>query len=192
MIELPLFPGPSSLAWQHIDYGRRLIPALGGPVTRINRLGNRFSVAVTLPPMVARDGMRWVAALNQAVQQGVRWKVRQPDFEIGVPGKPVVDGGGQAGTTLAIRNAQPFYPFRVGQVVAVGGRLAMIAEQSLANASGQAALSLTAPLRAEPVNGETVEVATPLIEGLLEGDGFPWTVDLARHWGLSFAIAESR
>ncbi|HEU0045075.1 hypothetical protein [Sphingomonas sp.] len=190
MIDLPLTPGPVSMGWQVIDYGGRQTPALGGPVTRVNRLGNRLAVAVALPPMQSATGRLWVSALTQALTQGVRWRVRQPDMIIGAPGAPTVDGAGQAGATLAITGAQPGYAFRVGQIVAVGGRLAMLAGGIVVAANGKALLPLTAALRAEPAGA--VEVAAPMIEGLLEGDGLPWSISLARHYGLSFTIAEAR
>jgi hypothetical protein len=192
MIDLPLTPGPVSLGWQLIDFGGRQTPALGGPVTRVNRLGMRLAVAVTLPPMIAADGRRWVSALQQAVTQGARWRVRQPDLAIGAPGQPVVDGAGQSGSELTLRGAQPGYAFRTQQLVSIEGRLATVASGVLVAANGEVTLPLTYPLRAEPADGAAVEVGAPMIEGLLESDGLPWSISLARHYGLSFTIAEAR
>lgn len=192
MIDLPLTPGPVSLDFNVVDFGGRQTPALGGPVTRVNRLGNRFAVTAPLPPMPAAVGRQWVSALTRALLEGARWRVRQPDLPIGAPGNPVVDGAGQAGATLLIRAGQPGYEFRVGQFVTVGGRLAMLADRAVVGGNGKATLPLTAPLRAEPVDGEPVNVAAPTIEGLIEGDGMPWNVSTARHYGLSFTITEAR
>ena len=192
MIDLPLTPGPVTLEWHEIDFGGRQTPALGAAVTRVNRLGNRLAVTVPLPPMTATDGLAWVVALRQAVKQGACWRVRQPGLTIGAPGQPVVDGAGQSGASLAVRSAQPGYAFRRGQVVTVGGRLLMLASSIAVGADGKAVLPLTDALRAEPVNGESVNAAAPTIEGLLEGDGVPWSVSTARHYGLSFTIAEVR
>lgn len=192
MIDLPLRPGSVSLEWRRVDYGGRQTPALGGAISRVNRLGSRLAVSVSLPPMMPDVGRAWVAALDAAVELGARWRIRQPGLVIGTPGTPVVDGAGQAGRSLSIRAAQPHYVFRAQQLVTIGGRLAMLASGVMVAADGTASLPLTAPLRAEPVDGEPVDVAGPTIEGLLEGDGLSWTVDRARRYGLGFAITEAR
>lgn len=202
MIDLPATPGPVDLTWRQIDFGGQLTPPLGGEVQRVNRLGNRLAVAVTLPPMRPADAAAWVVALNLALTQGARWLIRQVELDVGVPGMPVVDGAGVAGSVLPIRSATAGYVFRTGQfvtVVAADHRAThLVAAPATVGGDGKTTLTIVPPLRVAPADGDSVlvtaaSIATGVtIEGLLEGDGFEWTIDRARRVGLSFTISEQR
>lgn len=54
-----------------------------------------------------------------------------------------------------------------------------------------AAVEITPMLRTAVAIGDVVEIAQPQIEGYLEGDEVGWTVNAARHYGLSFSIVEA-
>lgn len=193
-IDLPATPGPVDIAIRQIDFGGTLTPGLGGPVQRINRNGNRFAVAVQMPPMKPIDARAWLAALNLGVQQGVRWRLRQVELLPGSPGAVKVNGGGQAGGTLVVKGANPNYPFRLGQFLSLvhGGQryLHQIAAPVNANGSGGATLSIVPWLRVEPDNNDVIEIGQPIVEGLLADNGFEWSIDRARLAGISFTILE--
>ena len=193
-IDLPATPGPVEISIRQIDFGGTLTPGLGGPVQRINRNGNRFAVAVQMPPMKPIDARAWLAALNQGVQQGVRWRLRQVELFPGSPGTVRVNGGGQAGSTLVVDGANPNYPFRLGQFFSLvhnGQRyLHQLAAAVNANGSGQASLSIVPALRIEPADNDLVEIGQPIVEGLLADNGFEWSIDRARLAGISFTILE--
>lgn len=194
MIDLPRTPGPVDLNWQQIDFGGDLTPALGGPAQRVNRNGNRFAVTVTLPAMTPAVAAAWVAALNAAVRSGARWRVRQVEMVIGVPGAPVVNGGGQAGSTLAITGGQPRYTARTALFFSLlsGGQryLHLLTAATQLDASGAGTLAFETPLRVEPENGDAVEIAQPIIEGKVSDGGFPWSISRARRVGITFTITE--
>lgn len=195
-VDLPATPGPVEISIRQIDFGGTLTPGLGGPVQRINRNGNRFAVAVQMPPMKPIDARAWLAALNRGVREGVRWRLRQVELLPGSPGAVRVNGGGQAGTSLVVDGANPNYPFRLGQFFNLvdGGNayLHQLAAAVNANNSGAATLTIVPPLRVEPADNALLEIGAPVVEGLLADNGFEWSVDRARLAGISFTIIERR
>lgn len=193
-IELPLRPASRTMSIRMLDFGGTLTPGLGGPVQRINRNGNRFAVSVSLPPMIANDARGWLAALNAGVEDGVLWRFRQVDLFPGSPGAVVVNGGGQAGKSLNVRGCNPNYPFRRGQFFNLisGGRhyLHQVVSPTNATSGGTASLSIVPALRVEPSDGAVLLIGQPVIEGLLEGNGFQWDVDGQDLTNISFTILE--
>src|SRR3546814_6750685 len=70
-IILPTTPGIRSAAPSLISYGGLLSPSLGGAVQRLNRLGDRHALKVSLPPMRSEpDGRIYASKLRRALQQG--------------------------------------------------------------------------------------------------------------------------
>ncbi len=195
-IVLPASPGPLSLAWQLLDFGNTQKGALGGAAQRINRLGNRWAVNVTMPPLTALQARNWSAGLTAALQNGVRMAIRQPDLAIGTPGTVRVNGDGQAGASLVCDGASAAYVARIGQWASVitGGRryLYQIAADATASGGGAITLTLTTPLRVAHADNDLVELAAPEIEGLIVG--LPeWGIDVDRLTrGFSFTIEEAR
>lgn len=195
-VVLPASPGPVSLAWQLLDFGNTQKGALGGAAQRINRLGNRWAVNVTMPPLTPLQARNWSAGLTAALQNGVRMAIVQPDLATGAPGTVRVNGAGQAGAALVCDGAGAGYVARIGQWVSIitGGRryLYQIAADATATVGGALTLTLTAPLRVEHADNDLVELAAPEIEGLIVG--LPeWGIDvdyLTR--GFSFTIEEAR
>lgn len=195
-VELPNRPASRRMGVRMIDYGGTLTPGLGGPTQRINRNGNRFAISVQLPPMIADDARGWLAALNAGVEDGVIWRFRQVDLRPGSPGNAVVNGSGQAGKTLAVRGCNPNYPFRRGQFFNLleGGRhyLHQVFSPMNASGDGMVILPVRPGLRLEPTDGAALIIGQPVIEGLLEGNGFAYEVDEQDMTNIAFTIVESR
>jgi len=196
IVDLPATPGPVDLQWQPIDYGGTLQGALGGEAQRINRLGNRFALTVTLPRMAENAARPWIAALMTGLREGVRWQLRQVELAIGAPGSPVANGDGQAGNAIAVRSGAAGYGVRAGQFLSIttdGDRyLYMAAADVTLNGSGAGSIAIEPPLRAEAADGDAINLAAPVIEGLLSQGPVPWTIDAARRFGLQFTITEAR
>ena len=76
IVNLPETPGPSQMVLSPQDFGGDLTPPGGGEVQRLNRLGNRWTVQVSLPPMLPNLAREWLADLTRAVQFGGRWRLR--------------------------------------------------------------------------------------------------------------------
>ncbi|MBX7496758.1 hypothetical protein K3172_12905 [Qipengyuania sp. 6B39] len=196
MIDLPTSPAPRAIAWVPVDFGGMQKSALGGSTQRINRLGNRWALGVTMPVLEADEAERWAADLTRGLREGVRLTLVQPDMPTGSPGTVLVNGAAQSGTSLICDGFNPGYVLRKGQFFSLlsGGRryVHKIATAQRVGASGEATLDIEPPLRVEPADDDTVELGLPQIEGLLSApQGWNYEPDrLAR--GFDFTIEEAR
>lgn len=196
MIDLPDYPSPNDASAGLVDYGTFLTPPLGGPTQRIDRMGNRFKLSVSLPPLQsASDGRRWVSRLLRGKTEGVRMEYPLLGFDPGLPGSPTVNGSGQTGRTLIIAGATPNYIFREGQFFSIvtGGRhhLYMVDAETICSAVGAATLPVSPMLRVAHLNADAIHVAQPMIEGYIMGDELSWSMSIDHHIGLGFDIVEA-
>ncbi|WIW88956.1 hypothetical protein K3M67_02960 [Sphingobium sp. V4] len=196
-IMLPTDPGPNGMELNYVEFGGVLTPALGGAAQRINRPGDRHAVVFSMPPLVLEPhGRIWINRLRLGVQLGAVAEFLQPDFHIGSPGAPVIDGDGQAGKVLSLRGFTPYYQAREGQAfsIIIGGRryLHFSDETKRAGPDGKITVSVSPMLRASPANGDVCEFGSPKIEGILSDDAKRWTTNINRHVGISFTVTEAR
>lgn len=200
-IALPTSPLPKSATIRPVLFGGPLLADLGGEDQWLNRLGSRWELEVTTPRLKPEpDGRQWTSALAQAWFTGERvsFAVPQPGLAIGSPGAPVVNGGGQTGSSLFIRNFTPGYFLRVGQFfsIASGGRryLHKVAGTGDfgADGLGLSSFPIQPMIRVSPTDGAVCEFLNPTIEGLLIGDERQWTQAPARTEPLRFVIRETR
>lgn len=194
-VALPTSPGPLSIKAKPLRASNDLQSPLGGKTQRINRLGDRFIFEVTMPPMDRDVAEVWIADLLQGIGSSVSLEWPQPLGGVGAPGTPVVNGAGQAGMAMNLRGFSNGYVLKKGRFVSLvsGGRRQMvnISAQATASAGGFAAVQFWPMLRFSPVDGAAVEVAQPIIEGLLQDDFDGWTLEVAETTGLTFTIAEN-
>ncbi|MEB3059408.1 hypothetical protein, partial [Parvimonas sp. D9] len=89
-------------------------------------------------------------------------------------GNAVANGAGQAGSLLSMRGLAAGYTVKEGQYFSIihGGRryLHQSADTIAANGAGQIRLPIAPMLRINPQDGAVVEIAKPMIEGILDGD----------------------
>jgi hypothetical protein len=194
MIELPDDIGPASLTMGLIDYGGVLRPALGGPLQRVNRLGSRFRASVSLPPLEGHRAGAFRVRLVRAKAEGLRMEIPLQQAQ-GAPGAPVVDGAGQAGTSIDLRGLTPGYVGKEGywlSIVKDGQHYVhMLAAAMVVASDGTATASIVPALRTAFPDGAVVHLSKPMIEGVVLGDEMAWEVSLARHTMLSFDIEEA-
>lgn len=195
MINLPLHPSPASAEPALIDFGGFLTPALGGPVQRLERMGNRFRISVGMPPMHNEAvGRTWVRALIQGKQEGARMPFPLLGFNPGAPGNTLVNGAAQSGRTLIVTGATPNYAFRDGQFFSIvtNGKhhLHMVTAEAFASAIGQATLSIEPMIRVSPANNDVCHFGQPMIEGFIIGDEQMWSMGLGNIIGLGFDLVE--
>lgn len=177
-----------------VEFGGLMQSALGGATERIERLGDRYMAAVSTPPMrIEPDGRRFSARLLKARKVGAIIEIQQPDLNIGPPGSPVVASSTASGKSIPISGLTPGYAIRDGQwlnyIVAGQRYLDQVTAQVIADADGEAAVTIQNLLRAPLTAGDTIELATPCIEGWIEGDfGIPRTVQRMTVFG--FTVTE--
>jgi len=109
-------------------------------------------------------------------------------------GAPVLDGADQQGTSLTVRDAEPNTVFRDGQMFSLehdgGHYLHMIVAEVLADASGAATLTIEPPLRVIADDGDPLEFAEPVIEGVIEGERWEWELSLNQDYGFTITLEE--
>ena len=194
-ILLPSTPFTAEITPIYRDFGSVISPPLGGEEQRINRLGNRWGLAVRLPPMeIEPQGREWIAALNEGVSEGVVFAFPQVDFAVGTPGATLVNGAGQTGSTINLDGFSASYQIRKGQFFSIiidNRRYLYQARAAIAaSVGGVVALPITPMIRKSPADNAVCEFAAPMIEGFLQGQGNQWTVAAARTVGLEFTIFE--
>jgi len=195
MIDLPDHPSPAAAAPALIDFGAFLTPSLGGPVQRVQRMGSRFKIACTMPPMPNPVlGRQWISRLVRGKHEGARMAWPLQGFDPGTPGTILVSAAGAAGRSLPVQGATPNYVFREGQFFSleIFSRfyLYMITAETFASATGTATLPIEPMLRVSPPAGAACHFGKPLIEGFIMGEAFQWEMALANFVGMSFELVE--
>lgn len=194
-ITLPTTPAPRSMTPRLVSRRRDLEPTFNGPTTRVRRLGSRWAMDFDYPPMTYSDAMDWIAALTSAEADTVLLKVPQPGFSTGAPGGPLVNGASQLGSSLDLDGFTPSHVVRAGQWFSLSissqRYLYQVAAEKVAGTTGiMADLNINPMIRVSPADNAAAEFGEPMIEGFLSGRETSWTVDVARHVGLSFTITE--
>ncbi len=195
-ILLPTRPLPQSAVPKPIDYGAWQEPARGGPITRLDQLGSRFAMDVTIPRLRPEpDGRIWVARLVKAIGGIVEMAFPQVGFDPIAPGSAVVDGADQSGMTIVLRGMTPNYPVREGQFFnLINGDqtkyLYMAAANTIVDNSGGVELPIWPMIRAPLPDGSATNFGRPVIQGRLSGNENGWTLQRAGMSGLQFTITE--
>lgn len=192
---LPNDPLPNTAVPELLSWGGVLSPPGGGADQRLNRLGDRYQLSVTLPPRLSGEVLRvYLARLRRALTAGAIMSFPQPDLVIGEPGAPFVSGAGQSGSSINLGGFAPGYVVCEGQFFSIvhnGRRYIHSADaQVAANGSGNITLPITPMLRIRPANGAICEFKDPKIEGFLTGNSVAWTFTRAKTTPPTFVIKE--
>jgi hypothetical protein len=195
-ILLPASPGIQTAKPRLLDFGATQTPPMGGPAQRLNRLGNRFAIDVTLPPASSfTDGPVFVSRLMQGLTEGVLYPFPQ-DMLIGAPGTSIeVNGGAQQGSSLQLKGFPAGYTVAEGQFASIiyAGRryLHAATAATTATSGGLMNLPIVPMLRISPNDSATVEFAQPMIEGFLSGNSLEWQLRTAPYIDVVFTITEA-
>jgi len=196
MIELPTDPAPNGVQPTLLDFGMNLRPSTGAAVLRVDRKGSRYRLQVSLPPMLPSVSRIFVSRLLKAKREGLRIEYPLIDVPQGAPGSPVVDGAGQTGTSLAIRGLTPGYAAKEGYWLSIEDEngqhyLHNVSETARADGSGEATLNITPELRAPFLDGATVHLAKPMVEGFVDGNEWSWTIPANKLVAIEFTLEEA-
>lgn len=179
-----------------LQFGRVLRPQTGGALQRIDRLGNRWTITCRTPMMPIEPEGRLVGQmLDRAVRDGGIVRVRQPNFDPGTPGAPLVKGAVASGREVDIDGLTPGYAIKAWQPISFvsgGARyFDRVESQVIADASGQATITLYNLLRAPLADNATVELGLPCIEGVVEiTSPAPWPKDRLTYF--EFTVTETK
>lgn len=196
-ISLPSTPAPNGATPLLRDFGAVLTPFLGGPEQRINRVGTRFGLRVTMPPLPSADAGRvFVSRLLQARQQRLLMDWPLLAFDPGAVGTPQVNTAVAGGSAVSIKGLPAGYQAKEGQflsfVCAARRYTHMFSGDGTANGAGVLAAGVFPPLRVALAVNDVVELAQPKIEGhVLPGDELAWEMALDLNIGLSFSVMEA-
>lgn len=184
-IDLPALPRGTKFSPRILRFGGDLPGVLGGPTTRVTRLGSRFAFDVELPTLEAACASKLVAARLQADTLGQTLRMAVPQNGKGaLAGAPVAASGAVNSASLTKTGGGAvavgmFFSF------AAGGRTYLHMVTSVAgNLLGVAPL-----LRASPV-GQVLNFAAPVVEGFV--DGASWSIERLRFVSQSFSLSEDR
>lgn len=196
-IELPQPRLPRSAVPKLLDWGADQKSPGGGAFQRLNRLGNRFALEISYPRLKPEpDGRILASRLRRAKTEGALFPFPQPGLVIGNPGAPVVNGSGQAGTTINLRGFAIGYTVREGQFFSIihGGRryLHCANANATANGSGQVTLSIHPMLRIVTADGAICEFTKPYIEGIVAGSSIDVELTIARSQVPTVLITERK
>lgn len=196
MIDLPSWAVPDSAEVALIDAGGVMRSPLNTVALRVDRPGSHYAAALTFPPFGdPAQGRVIVSRLIRAQREGLR-----VDFPLAEPqpvaGTPVV-AGTAAGTTLQLYGLAT-----AGQVIREGWWLSLVradgqrflhnvAADATVSGIGAVTLTLSEMIRDVFPNGSTVELVTPKIEGLVDGDRRQWMLDAEQKTAISFTIEEA-
>lgn len=193
-------PAPWTAKCTLFDPGADIIPPMGGQAQRFGRLGARWAVTFSTLPALAAAAARGIQALRakaRADGQTMLFLWPQPAAAaLTAIGGPVVNGGGQLGTSLAVSGltagavipAMTFFNF------SAAGRnyLHAVTASATANGSGLATLSIAPMMRASPAAGAMLNFATPAIEGFIDGKSEDFLLTSQAWVGMpSFSVMEA-
>lgn len=198
MIEFPAGMGPTEVEWFQIDPGGLLRSPLNGETQRVNRPGVRLGVRFSFPPIRESQADVFSVRLLRAVQSGIRIPIPRRAGRQGAPGLSVaVDGAVAGGTSLPLKGLPVGYAALEGWWLtltdAAGVRYAhRLTAPFVADVTGEATATVWPPLRAAFVDGASVNLAAPTIEGWLTDDNPGWRQDVRLVSSIGFTLEERR
>lgn len=194
MIELPSCPPVASATPKLIGYFTDQVPVLGGPQTRVSKLGDRWGMAIeTYPAIYAEEGRVYLSRLLRGMTDTVVIGIHEPGMTGKDYGSPVVSAPA-AGRSLPVSGLGAGRVVPEGKFLSViigGQRFAyQITASVTADGNGAALLPIYPTLRRQPPVGAIVELSVPKMEGFVQGNEQSWQVSRSKRIGFSFAITE--
>lgn len=194
-VALPTLPTIWEAKPRLVQFNTMLTPTLGGPEQRVQRMGTRFAVDITLPALNPTSARSVLAAVLKAQSLGSTVTVAWPQLSFATAiGTPLVNGASQTGSSLVIDGLTPSVTIPAGVFfsVTVSGRsyLYAVTDAVTANGSGQATLSIAPMLRASPADNAALSFATPTIEGFLPDSAASWSLEMLTSSSFTLSIQE--
>jgi hypothetical protein len=192
-ILLPACPLPNEAQPFLISFGGNLTPFLGGPVQHINRLGDRFGIRYVMPELDGEEARSYIARLLRGRNERVLIPWFRTVFDQPDEGAPKVASGVSGGMAVPITGVAGGYTTYEGQFLSIvhDGRRYM--HMATGNLTGNGTLGIWPPLRTALNANDVVELADPMIEGLVSpGDEISWSHAIDLTTAISFSVVESK
>lgn len=195
MIELPPCPPIKEAVPRYISFGVDQDPILGGPQSKVLRMGDRWAIDVeTYPAEYAEHGMKYLSRLVRGLKETVRLAFPEPGVKPRSYGTPVVASVGASGTSLPVSGLIPGDVIREGKYFSmiIGGEsyLYQVAVADVAVGSGGTAnLQIEPMLRRQPPSGTALDFE-PKIEGFVQGNEQAWNTSRSKYLPFRFTIKE--
>lgn len=203
-VTLPTYPGPKAASLLASDAGGWQMATLGGADIRLDRLGDRFGLAVVMPPMKWHtiDGVSaarvWSSRLNRGIAEEVIMEVPQPDFVTSAFAvEATLSAAAAQSVTVAMVGLGAAIVHPEGMMVTIKqtatGRhfLHQLRSTATSDGGGGGSFSLWPRTRIAIVNGDKILVRTPVIEGKVVSP-VPADMEQIRTVGIAFDIMETR
>lgn len=166
-----------------------------GSLQRIERKGTRYKLACTFGPFTPEIARVMVARLIRGKQEGVRLPYPLQHSQ-GSPGAPLLNGAVSTGREIVLDGLTAGYVCKEGYWLSLvkDGRhyLHNVKTGGMANASGQLTITLNEMVRNSFADNTVVHLAKPMVEGLVEGDEWAWSLSVDRVTPIEFTLEEVR
>ncbi|WP_303702972.1 hypothetical protein [Brevundimonas naejangsanensis] len=195
MIELPACPPIKEAVPRYVSFGVDQDPILGGPQSKVLRMGDRWAIDVeTYPAEYAEHGMKYLSRLVRGLKETVRLAFPEPGVKPRSYGSPVVASAGSAGTSLPVSGLIPGDVIREGKFfsLVIGGQsyLYQVAVADVVVGAGTTAtLQIEPMLRRQPPAGTALDFE-PKIEGFVQGNEQAWNTSRSKYLPFRFTIKE--
>lgn len=168
---------PTSSEWRLISNTAAFISPLSGMTRTLSRGGDRWACMIVCANLTGDK--RAVLQAFLARLRGQAHRVILPDHAYTRRGTQaanvLVKGAGQTGVSLAVDGGTIGATLLAGDMITVDNYLHMVVVDSTFNASGEATLTISPPLRAAPADNGTVNVVAPTARFMLAGNTVSWS-----------------
>lgn len=199
IIPMPTSPKPKQIDFAISDaIGMTSSPFTGQAQVQRFPGGDNWSWNVSLPPMRKQQASQWIAFLMALRGKFNVFQLGDPAgvLPMGTPlGTPVVDGAQAAmATTLATRGwtASANKVLCAGDYIQIGYRLHQVLADVNADANGKASFEIWPSLREAVADGSSIITSGTTGLFRLAENKREWSVNAAKHYGISFRVMEAR
>lgn len=201
---MPILTMPVSPGFRDSDFGkesntRPFRSELSFAVQTHENPGPRWFARYSLPPMTRAQAALWQSFLVQLNGQSGRFYGYDPDAKTpqgSSLGTGLVNGADQSGKTLITDgwNASQATLFKEGDYIAydtsIGRELRMITADASSDGSGNATLSLDAPIMNAPADNASIISSSASCIMMLEENRVNWNANDISIYGITFSAVE--
>ena len=195
MITLPNCPPIRNASMKLLSYATDQTPTLGGPQTRVMRLGDRWAGDfTTYPALYADEGRIYLSRLVRGMTDTVLIGVIEPGMRAQDYGTPQIAVGGASGMSIQVKGLGAGRVVPEGKFLSIvtGGQrfLYQTTSEVTADGSGDATLAIFPMLRRQHAANDVVVLSAPKMEGYVQGNEVQWEVTKSKRIGFVFSVQE--